>query len=344
MPESKMHSYWMREALKLARKAWGRTSPNPMVGAVLVKNGKLVGKGFHHRAGEPHAEINAIADAGSCSAGCDIYVTLEPCSTTGRTGPCTQAIIDAGISRVFIGALDPNPSHAGAAIPILQAAGTEVASGIEETKCAELNQAFNKWIVTGMPYVLLKLAMTLDGKIATVDGKSRWITGPVARRRVQKIRQWCDAIMVGGETARKDHPSLNVREPANWPNQPERIIVSRSMSNEQAAGMLPEGNPPEVIAPDSPGSWRTELKKLGKKQVTALLIEGGGELAAAVLQAKIVDKVELHYAPKILGGRNSRSGVGGIDPGSLDFSVQLKNMSIKKLGDDFSVIGYPYYK
>ncbi|MBN1865190.1 MAG: bifunctional diaminohydroxyphosphoribosylaminopyrimidine deaminase/5-amino-6-(5-phosphoribosylamino)uracil reductase RibD, partial [Victivallales bacterium] len=191
-------SVMMLEAVRLAMRGFGRTSPNPMVGALVARDGVILGKGSHLRAGLPHAEINAINDAGGASecAGADLYVTLEPCSTFGRTPPCTDEIIKAGISRVVIGTLDPNPSHSGRALGLLKKAGIEVVLGVEEQKCRRLNEAFSHWIVTGRPFVLLKLATTLDGRIATSGGGSRWITGEVARRRVRHLRKWSDAIMV----------------------------------------------------------------------------------------------------------------------------------------------------
>lgn len=333
------HSH-MLEALALAERAWGRTSPNPMVGSLIVKNGRIVGRGFHERAGAPHAEVNALKDAGDKAQGADLYVTLEPCSTTGRTPPCTEAIIKADVKKVFIGSLDPNPKHAGAGVDILRKAGIDVVSGIEEEKCRRLNEAFFKWIVTGKPFVLLKMAMTLDGKIATASGDSKWVTGPIARSRVQKLRQWCDAIMVGGETVRQDHPSLNVREPSDWPCQPRRFVASNKFSEKELFEIMPSGRKPELARPSSESAWNELLLRLGSENVTALLIEGGGELAASALSAGVVDKVEFHIAPKILGGRNSRAVVGGADPGALAKALELKEVSVEKLGADISVTGY----
>ncbi|MDD2479905.1 MAG: bifunctional diaminohydroxyphosphoribosylaminopyrimidine deaminase/5-amino-6-(5-phosphoribosylamino)uracil reductase RibD, partial [Victivallaceae bacterium] len=231
----------MRKALQMAKKGWGLTSPNPIVGAIIVKNGEIVGQGYHAKAGDAHAEINAIRDAGKQADGADLYITLEPCSTHGRTPPCTEAIKNAGIKRVFIGALDPNPRHSGIALLILHEAGVQVFDNILREECENVNEAFFKWIATGKPFVLLKQAMTLDGKIATQSGVSQWITGPEARERVQWLRQWADAIMVGAGTARLDRPSLKVRNPENWPRQPRRIVVSRSMTVPEATEILDQG-------------------------------------------------------------------------------------------------------
>jgi diaminohydroxyphosphoribosylaminopyrimidine deaminase/5-amino-6-(5-phosphoribosylamino)uracil reductase len=331
---------FMRLGLSLAKKAWGKTSPNPMVGAIIVKNGKVIGKGYHHRAGEAHAEVNAIKSAGKAAKGATIYVTLEPCSSYGRTPPCTEAIIKAGIKKVVIGSLDPNPSHAGKALKILSAQGIDVVHGIEGEKCLELNEAFFKWIKTGKPFVLLKMAMTLDGKIATSSGNSQWITGPVARKRVQKLRQWADAIMVGGETVRLDNPGLNVREPANWQPQPRRLVASNKFTLEALEKMMKPGITPEIINAKTPEEWAKVLTRLGKENVTSVLVEGGGELAGTLINTGIIDKVEFHIAPKILGGRDSRPVVGGANPESLEEAFGLGNLHIRKLGVDISVSGY----
>ena len=331
---------FMRMALALAKKGWGLVSPNPMVGAVIVKNGEIIGRGFHRKAGEAHAEINAMNNASASLKGSTLYVTLEPCSSFGRTPPCTDAIMKSGISKVVIGVSDPNPSHAGKAVKILEENGITVTAGIEEKKCGKLNEAFFKWIVSGMPFVLLKLAVTLDGKIATAEGESKWITGPAARCRVQALRRWADAVMVGGETLRRDSPSLSVREPEGWERQPRRIVCSRTMNADELFRIMPEGRTPELISPDYPEAWHSFLKKLGSENVTSLLIEGGGELAASVLDAGIVDKVEFHIAPKILGGRRSRPSVGGKNPLSLADAFNISDISVRKYGCDIALSGY----
>ncbi len=331
---------YMLEALDLARQAWGRTSPNPMVGALVVKDGRVIGRGYHHKAGTAHAEVNAIADCSEDPSGGTIYVTLEPCSTHGRTPPCTLAVIEAGLKKVVIGCLDPNPGHAGRAVKILNDAGIEVVSGIEEAACFKLNEAFFKWITTGCPFVLLKMAMTLDGKIATVNGDSQWVTGEPARERVQQLRQWADAVMVGGGTARKDHPSLNVRMVENWSPQPRRIVVSSGMSLEDAAELMAPGETPEIISPNDAAQWKKELTRLGSEGITAILVEGGGELAGNMLQAGVVDKVEFHIAPKIIGGRDSRPVIGGENPVAMAEALNLINVESGQIGRDFYISGY----
>ena len=333
-------SKYMSTAVSLAKRAWGQTSPNPMVGAILVKNGKIIGKGYHRRAGGPHAEINAINSSEVDIGNSTLYVTLEPCCTFGKTPPCTNAIMAAGIKKVVVGCLDPNPHHAGKCVDILKKAGIEVAVGIKEKECIELNEAFFHWITTGRPFVLLKMAMTLDGKIATHDGKSKWITGPAARMRVQKLRQWADAIMVGAETARTDNPSLTVREFRKI-KQPRRLIASRKLTEEDALKLLCKGEKPEIISASCRQEWIRELKRLGKEGVVSILAEGGGELAASLLKAGMADKIEFHIAPKILGGRNSRTVVGGENPSSLAEAFNLRNICVKKIGDDLRISGYP---
>jgi len=327
----------MRKALALAARGMGTASPNPMVGAVVVKDGKLLGEGFHRKAGEPHAEVNALRDAGGKARGAELFVTLEPCSTWGRTPPCTEAILKAGVARVVAGCLDPNPKHAGAGIRILSDAGLEVSCGVEREACETLNEAFFKWIRTRRPFVLLKLAETLDGRIATASGSSQWITGPAARRRVHKLRLWADAVMVGAGTARADKPQLTARGLKGETLKTPRRFVASSAPLESFSV---DGQGWEAVDLKGPGAWDAFLEKLGAEQTTSLLIEGGGELAASALAAGAVDKAEFHIAPRILGGAGSRPSVGGRDPESLAEALDLSRVSIRKLGGDFAVSGY----
>ncbi len=333
MPEDRK---WMRRALRLARQAWGRTSPNPLVGAVVVREGREVGAGFHRLAGTPHAEVHALRAAGDVARGATLYVTLEPCRTHGRTPPCTEAILAAGVARVVVGCTDPNPAHAGKGIEDLRAAGIEVRTGVLEGECRELNEAFFWWITQRRPYVLLKLATTLDGKIATAAGQSQWITGPAARRRVQRLRQWCDAIMVGGETVRRDDPSLTVRTPRDWPCQPLPLVwTSRPLPPDCRLARRDA----RTVKPRTPGEWVALLAELGRQNVTALLLEGGGELAASALAARVVNRVAFFLAPKILGGRDSRPAVGGPERTSLDDAWQLDRLRVERVGDDLLLQG-----
>lgn len=334
---------YMCEAIRLAEIAFGRTSPNPLVGAVIVKGGHVIGSGYHEQAGKPHAEINALNNCSAHPGNAELYVTMEPCCTYGRTPPCTDAIIAAGLRRVVIGSTDPNPLHAGRGVEILRQAGIEVKVGVEVAACDAMNQAFFKWITSRIPMVILKMATTLDGKIATAGGKSQWITGEAARQRVQRLRQWADAVMIGGNTARADHPSLTVRGIPEW-RQPRRIVVSRTLSVPEAAALLQPGEEPIVVNPDEGGGWCELMESLGAENISALLIEGGGELAASVLRAGVVDVVEFHYAPKILGGRGSIPVVGGADPMGLDAAFELSDLEVEKAGDDLIVRGKPCRK
>ena len=330
---------YMKRALLLARKAWGKTAPNPMVGAVVVKNGVIVGEGYHHKAGTAHAEVNALNAAGTAAKGATIYVTLEPCSTYGRTPPCTEAIKKAGIKEVICASEDFNPKHAGNGFEILRRAGIEVKVGVCREEALELNKAFFSHITRQRPYVLLKMAMTLDGKIATASGDSKWITSAAARSRVQKLRQWCDAIMVGGETVRVDRPGLVVREPQNWEKQPQKLIYTKMSEDLLRCEYFPHDESVKAVAPQNRSEWLELLSDLGQNNITALLLEGGGELAGQALQAKIVDEVEFHIAPKLLTGRNSRTVVGGADPVRLADALNLDKLQVKRAGCDLIISG-----
>jgi diaminohydroxyphosphoribosylaminopyrimidine deaminase/5-amino-6-(5-phosphoribosylamino)uracil reductase len=365
----------MKLALRLARRGYGATSPNPMVGAVLVKGGRtrarVIGRGWHHRAGLPHAEIEALRDAqkhGHNPRGATLYVTLEPCSTHGRTPPCTDAIIAAGIRRVVIGATDPNPNHAGRAFKILKRAGIETAHGILAEECARLNEAFNHWIVHGTPFVIVKAGMTLDGKIATASGESKWITGPQARAHGMKLRQGMDAILAGVNTILADDPSLTFRPSRKTKagaraKKPLRrivldslartpltakvvrdefaalttIVVSKSAPKKRAAVLAKRVH--VLVAPTVKGSSRLLdlrwlLKKLGSENVTSLLVEGGGETNASFLFNGLAQRVMFFYAPKIMGGRDSRKGVAGEGVTRLSDAIQLHDVEWKKVGGD----------
>jgi diaminohydroxyphosphoribosylaminopyrimidine deaminase/5-amino-6-(5-phosphoribosylamino)uracil reductase len=391
----------MREALRLARKGFGATSPNPMVGAVLVKGGKIIGRGWHRRAGWPHAEIAALRDAqkrGHNPKGATLYVTLEPCCTHGRTPPCTDAIIAAGIKRVVIGATDPNPKHAGKGFKILQRAGIEVArfgvsplGGSTQARysnrlkaelhmvadeCERLNEAFNHWIVHRTPFVTVKAAMTLDGKIATASGESKWITGEKARAHGMKLRQGSDAILVGINTVLADNPSLtargkrkrNIQHPTFNIQHPRlrrivldsqartpltakvvsdklaaltTIIVSKSAPSKRVVALAKKTS--VVVAPakksqianrKSQIDLRWLLKKLGAENVTSLLVEGGGEVNGSFLLGGFAQRAAFFYAPKILGGRDSRKGVAGEGAKSLADVIQLGDVEWRILGED----------
>ena len=361
-------AHFMRLALRLARRAYGHTSPNPMVGAVLVRNGRIIGQGWHQRAGGAHAEVEALRDAerrGQSPGGAILYVTLEPCSTQGHTPPCTEAIKAAGIRRVVVGATDPNPRHAGRAYRILRRAGIEVVQGVLANEATQLNEAFNHWIVHRTPFVTVKAAMTLDGKIATASGESKWITGEKARAHAMKLRAGADAVLVGINTVLADDPALTRRSvsgriQADGGSPGLRRIVLDAMArtpltakivNDACAGLTTI-----VVARSAPhrrtsALWRKVrirfassrtgkidlrelLKQLGREKVTSLLVEGGGEVNASFLLGGLAQRVVFYYAPKILGGRNSRKAVAGDGAKRLDEILQLDNIEWRRLGPD----------
>ncbi len=365
---------FMRFALRFARRGYGATSPNPMVGAVLVKGGKIIGRGWHRRAGRPHAEIEALRDAqkgGHEPRGATLYVTLEPCCTQGRTPPCTDAIIAAGIRRVVTGATDPNPSHAGKGFRILKRAGIEVVQGVLQAECTKLNEAFNHWIVRRTPLVTVKAAMTLDGKIATASGESKWITGEIARAHGRKLRQGNDAILVGVNTIMADDPSLTARAKmadgkwkmgkairriildsmARTPLEAKivsdefsaltTVVVSRHAPKKRVAALAKRIN--VLVAPLQRSSSRNSraaidlgwlLERLGAENVTSLLVEGGGEVNASFLMGGFAQRVAFFYAPKILGGQDARKAVAGDGAKNLAEVLLLREVEWRRLGGD----------
>jgi diaminohydroxyphosphoribosylaminopyrimidine deaminase/5-amino-6-(5-phosphoribosylamino)uracil reductase len=386
---------FMRLALRLAQRGYGLTSPNPMVGAVLVKKGKILGRGWHRGAGKPHAEIEAIHDAQKRSRnikGSTLYVTLEPCCTHGRTPPCTEAIIAAGIKRVVIGTIDPNPQHAGKGLHVLKRARIAVqpiaslrspkrttrrlensAPYLELAKeCSRLNEAFNHWIVHQTPFVTVKAAMTLDGKIATASGESKWITGEQARACGMRLRQGADAILVGVNTILTDDPSLTFRSKklevrrTNERKQLRRIVLdsmARTPLNAQVVTdehsslttvvvtkLAPENRIRSLasrvnvlVAPLAKSKIKNQkpkinlpwlLKKLGHDNITSFMVEGGGEVNASFLLGGLAQRVVFFYAPKILGGRDSRKAVAGEGARSLRDVLKLHEVEHRKVGED----------
>jgi diaminohydroxyphosphoribosylaminopyrimidine deaminase / 5-amino-6-(5-phosphoribosylamino)uracil reductase len=357
-----MDTRFMRFALRLARRGDGSTSPNPMVGAVLVKGGKIIGRGWHHRAGEPHAEIEAIRNAqklGAKTRGATLYVTLEPCCTHGRTPPCTDAIIAAGIKTVVVAAIDPNPAHAGKGLRLLRAAGVKVTEGVLANEATQINEAFNHWIVHRTPFVTVKAAMTLDGKIATATGQSKWITGEPARAEGMKLRLGSDAILVGVNTILADNPSLTFRSPkkqhrlrriildskARTPLQAQVIrdefaalttlVVTQRAPAKSIAALQKHVN--VLMAPDKNGRvdipW--VLQKLGQENVTSLLVEGGGEVNASFLLAGLAQRIAFFYAPKIIGGRDAKKAVAGEGLTRPDQWLRLEQVRWRRLGEDW---------
>jgi len=331
----------MQAALAEARNGVGRTHPNPAVGAVIVRKGRIVGRGWHRKAGQPHAEIEAIRSVSSASQlkGATIYITLEPCSTHGRTPPCTEAIKRAGFVRVVYGATDPNPKHAGVAKQILEEAEVEVISGVLEKECTQLNEAWNKWIVTKLPFVIAKAGMTLDGRIGSLPG-GRWITSPASREDAMQWRAISQAILVGGETVRVDNPKLTLRGLKGY-TQPLRVVWSRSGRIPQDCRLLTDRfRDKTIVFKGKP--LRSVLNELGKMGVACVLIEGGGRTLGEAFDRKLVDRALFYTAP-ILGG-GPVPAVGGQGVASPKVAWQLEDMESKRIGDDLRVTGKVIYE
>ena len=357
----------MRAALRLAARGLGRTSPNPMVGAIVVKAGNMVGRGYHRQAGMAHAEIEAIQDArrrGHDLRGSTLYVTLEPCCTHGRTPPCTDAIIAARVKRVIVAATDPNPDHSGRGFRVLRRAGIEIIHGVLAEEASRLNESFDHWIVHRTPFVTLKSGMTLDGKIATNTGESKWITSEQSRAFAMALRQRHDAILVGINTVLADNPSLTLRSVAGCREfrgvEPRRrIILDSDARTPLSAGIVSDSfvrsttifvsNRAPVrrvaalrtrvrveVAPLKDGvlDLRWLVQKLGQQDVTSLLVEGGGEVNASFLLSQLTHRVVFFYAPKILGGRDARKAVAGPGISRLQRAIRLRDVEYHRVGPD----------
>lgn len=354
--------FFIKRALTLASRARGRTSPNPMVGAVLVKNGRIISEGYHKKAGAPHAEAVAIKNSAEKTSGSTLYVSLEPCCHKDkRTPPCTEMIISAGIKKVVIAMKDPNPKVSGKGIAELEKAGIQTISGILEDKAVKLNESYIKYITTGTPFVTLKVAMTLDGKIAAPDGESKWITGEKARKMVHRLRGSSDAVMTAIGTIKADDPMLTCR--VKGFKNPIRIVIDPHL--ETMPGCHVASCPPETIIVtksadtdsllwkqlrEKGGSfieYRSEeldlkwlMNELGKLGVTSILAEGGSSMSSYCLEAGIVDKVMFFIAPRILGGRDSFPAVGGKSLRKLADAYRLSDVRTKLIGEDILIEGY----
>ncbi len=292
---------FMRLALIEARKGIGKASPNPAVGAVLVKKGRVLATGFHRASGLPHAEIECLAAAKPRSLGAaTLYVTLEPCSTTGRTPPCTDAIIRAGLQRVVVGATDLNPAHQGRGLRQLEAAGIEVTRGVLDNECSRLNEAFNRWIVSGRPFVIAKCGMSLDGRLTRPPNENRWLTNAASRHSAHALRSEVDAILVGAETVRRDNPRLTTRGIAGA-RQPWRVVLSRSGNLPRDAHLFTDRFAGRTLVYRGK-SLASVLADLGRKEITSVLIEGGGDILGQAFDARLVDKVQFYLAPLLTGG------------------------------------------
>lgn len=329
---------WMRIALAEARKGLGSSSPNPAVGAVIVNDGRLLARAYHRRAGRPHAEIEALRrlPARHHAQGATLYVTLEPCSTTGRTPPCTEAIIRSGIRRVVVGAIDPNPIHQGRGLQRLREEGVSVTSGVLERACTALNAGFNRWIVTKRPWVIAKVAQSLDGRITRPPNESKWLTGEHARRRAHQLRSTVDAILVGAETVRRDDPLLTVRD-IRGARQPWRVVVTRSGSLPLSAHVFTDRYRDRTIVFED-RSWDQILTDLGQRGVTRLLVEGGGDVLGQLFDQRRIDELWSFFAPMLVAGNKPSFGGSGVI--SNESAVSLKETKFERLGDDLLVRGF----
>ena len=362
-----MKEGYMQLALELAKKGIGRVHPNPMVGAVIVKDGKILGQGYHKKCGEGHAEVNAFKDAEEKNEnveGAEMYVTLEPCSHFGKTPPCADKIIEKKISKVFIGTLDPNPLVAGRGVKKLKDAGIYVEYGILESECYKLNEVFMKYIVKKEPFVVMKTGMSLDGKIATYSGESKWITEERSREDVHNLRNELTGIMVGINTVLKDNPQLtcrvnggrnpiriivdsNLKIPmdckiVNTAKEVETIIATTDKANLDKINSLEDKGVKIIVVPSKNG--KVNLKELmtilGKLKIDSILLEGGGTLNFSALEEGIVDKVKIYIAPKIIGGKDSKTPIEGKGIDNLKDAFKITNLSVSTIGEDILVEGY----
>lgn len=349
----------MCRCIELARRALGKTAPNPLVGAVIVRDGKIVGEGFHPGAGQPHAEVFALREAGELAEGATVYVSLEPCNHHGRTPPCTEALIAAKVAKVVAGMVDPNPLVAGSGLSRLREAGIEVVAGVEEKACQKLNEAFVHRILYRRPLGILKYAMTLDGKIATSTGHSAWVTGKEARSEVHKVRVGCDAVIVGGNTVRLDNPQLTSHQPDR--NNPLRVVMSRTLDLPKSARLW-ETSAADTLVLTEPGVNRefqefliakevevVELSPLTPAKVMAYLYdrsfmsvlwECGGTLAAKAIAEGAVQKIMAFIAPKIVGGASAPTPVGDLGFVAMTEALTLEGVSWRTVGEDCLVEGY----
>ncbi|WP_442786442.1 bifunctional diaminohydroxyphosphoribosylaminopyrimidine deaminase/5-amino-6-(5-phosphoribosylamino)uracil reductase RibD [Leptothoe sp. PORK10 BA2] len=354
------HSTMMHRCLELAAKGAGRTSPNPMVGSVIVKDGQIVGEGFHPQVGQPHAEVFALRAAGDKAQGATLYVNLEPCNHTGRTPPCTEAVLQAGIATVVIGMADPNPQASGG-IERLRAAGVTVITDVETAACEQLNEAFIHRIRHRQPFSILKYAMTLDGKIATDTGHSTWITSPESRRRVHQLRGQCDAVIVGGNTVRRDNPHLTSHGVCD--HNPWRVVMSRSLDLPTTANLWQTDiaptlvfteTPPEnasaisqptlpsqvEIVPLNPLTPAAVLNNLYGRGASTVLWECGGTLAAAALGEGVIQKLWAFIAPKLIGGNKGYTPVGDMGLKTMTEALMLQKTELEKIGQDWLIQAY----
>ncbi len=328
---------FMRRALHEAKKGLGSVSPNPAVGAVIVREGEILATGFHRRAGLPHAEVEAIRNAGGPNAchGTTLYVTLEPCSTSGRTPPCTEAIVAAGIRRIVIGAIDPNPIHRGQGLVELRQRGVEVTEGVLAPECSHLNAGFNRWIQTGRPWVIVKVAQSLDGYLTRLPSEPRWLTNKHSRSLVHRLRASVDAVLVGAATLRSDNPQLTVRPPRGN-RQPWRVIVTRSGILPSNARVFTDSFRDRTLVFQNQ-AWDTVLHQLGERGVTRLLVEGGGEITGELLDRDLIDEIWCFYGPWLTGGNTP--AFRGIGVANNEEAKTLREPRFLRLDNDVLLIG-----
>lgn len=350
---------FMQRCLELARQARGRTAPNPLVGSVIVKDGEIVGEGFHPQAGQPHAEVFALRAAGDRAQGATLYVNLEPCNHYGRTPPCSEAVVAAGLAKVVVGMVDPNPKVAGGGIARLRAAGIEVVVGVEEAACQKLNEAFVHRILHQQPFGILKYAMTLDGKIATSSGHSAWITSQTARNEVHQLRAGCEAVIVGGNTVRLDNPQLTTRQTDS--PKPLRVVMSRTLDLPTEAYLWQTAATPTLVATElganpafqdhlrqqgvevvelSPLSPATVMNYLYDRGCLTVLWECGGTLAARAIADGAIQKVLAFIAPKIVGGQTAPSPIGDLGILTMPDAIALERVQWRTIGDECLLEGY----
>lgn len=354
---------YMRLAMQLAGNAIGRTSPNPLVGAVIVKDNRVVGCGWHRKAGTPHAEVHALNQAGELAQGADVYVTLEPCAHYGKTPPCAKALVEAKVKNVYGGLLDVNPKVAGKGFKILEDAGIHVEYGFLQDELRKQNEVFFKWIEHKKPFIVLKAAMTLDGKIATATGQSKWITNETSRAYGYKLRDIYDGIMVGINTVIEDNPMLTVR--VDGGKNPIRIVVDSSLKIDINANVVQDKSAKTIIATtdkankdkilklqaqdvdvivvDKDENDKVDIEKLldilGQQNICSILVEGGATLSGSFVTKKLVDKVYFFIAPKIIGGKEAKTPVAGTGILNLQEALALKDIQIEKLEEDVLIIG-----
>ena len=352
----------MQRCLELARRASGKTSPNPLVGAVIVKAGSIIGEGFHPGVGQPHAEVFALRDAGEAARGATVYVNLEPCNHYGRTPPCTDALIAAKVAKVVTGMVDPDPRVSGSGIQKLRDAGIEVLVGVEEAACRQLNEAFIHRVLYQQPFGILKYAMTLDGKIATTTGHSAWVTGTTARRLVHEVRSTCDAVIIGGNTVRKDNPNLTTHGMSD--RNPLRVVMSRSLNLPAECNLWNTEVAPTLIFTEtnSTPSLHQKLNDKGveivevasltpkivmehlyQRELSKVLWECGGVLAAKAIADGTIQKLMAFIAPKIIGGISAASPVGDLGLTQMTAALLLDKIQIQTIDEDILIEGYLEY-